>query len=126
MKRTTMLNLAVCDRNGGAVFELTSKNLVVRPPEADICTCTNHFCSKELGAGVQCDRLPKLDASRDTKQPLGLADVARKLDAVNQGEGTLQTMIFEPAVLKLHLAIGKCPSSALPLKEIELEGMLKK
>jgi len=126
MKRTTLLNLAVCDKDGGAVFELTPKSLVVRTPEADICTCTNHFCSQELGVGVQCTRLPKLDATRDATERLGLAEVARKLDAVNQGSGTLQTMIFEPAVLKLHLAIGKCPSSALPLQALDLGPLLKK
>jgi hypothetical protein len=126
MKRTTMLNLAVCDKNGGAIFEFTTKNVVVRPPEADVCTCTNHFCSKELGAGVHCDRLPKLDVARDEKGKMGLAEVAKKLNAVNQGGATLQTMVFEPATLKLHLAIGKCPTSALPLKEIDLAPLLKK
>jgi isopenicillin-N N-acyltransferase-like protein len=126
IKRTTMLNLAVCDKDGGAVFEITTKSVVVRKPEADVCTCTNHFVSKELNAGVACDRLPKLDAARDAKAKLGLAEVAKKLDAVNQGGGTLQTMVFEPAPLKLHLAIGKCPSSALPLKEIDLAPLFKK
>jgi hypothetical protein len=126
LKRTTTLNLAVCDKNGGAIFEITTKTVVVRKPEADICTCTNHFCSKELNAGVHCERLPKLDACREGKEKLGLDDVARKLDAVNQGAGTLQTMVFEPEALKLHLAIGKCPSSALPLKEIDLAALLKK
>jgi ClpP class serine protease len=30
-------------------------------------------------------------------------------------------MIFEPATLKLHLAVGSCPSSALPMKLLELK-----
>jgi hypothetical protein len=120
MKRTTMLNLAICDNKGGAIFEITTKSVVVRSPEDSVCTCTNHFCSKELGVGVRCERLPKLDASRSAKEKLKLSDVANYLDAVNQGDATLQTMVFEPAALKLHLAIGKCPSSALPLKELEL------
>ena len=51
--------------------------------------------------------------------------VELRLDAVNQGRLTLQTMIFEPAALKLHLAIGKCPASKLPLKELELGPLLK-
>jgi hypothetical protein len=57
---------------------------------------------------------------------LGLEDIAKKLHAVNQGGDTLQTMIFEPASLKLHLAFGKCPSSALPMKELDLAPLLKK
>jgi hypothetical protein len=126
MKRTTMLNLSVCDRDGGAIFEITTKNVVVRKPEGDICTCTNHFCSKDLSVDQHCNRLPKLDAVREATGKIGLAEVAKSLDAVNQGSATLQTMVFEPAVLKLHLAIGKCPSSALPLKEIDLAPLLKR
>jgi hypothetical protein len=124
MKRTTMLNLSVCDKNGGAVFEITTKNIVVRRADEAICCCTNHFCSHDLGTGVKCRRLPRLDRSRELKT-LGLEDVAAKLNAVHQGEATLQTMIFEPAALKLHLAIGKGPTSALPLKELDLGPLLK-
>ena len=35
-------------------------------------------------------------------------------------------MIFEPATLKLHLAFGKCPSSQLPMKDLDLGPLLKK
>jgi isopenicillin-N N-acyltransferase like protein len=50
-----------------------------------------------------------------------VADVAKKMDEVNLGRMTVQTMVFEPAALKLHLAIGSCPSSALPMKLLELK-----
>ncbi len=66
-----------------------------------------------------CNRYRKLIQSRKLDQ-LGIADVAQKLNEVNMGRMTVQTMIFEPATLKLHLAIGSCPSSALPLKPLEL------
>ncbi|HEY8752001.1 MAG TPA: hypothetical protein VIM11_28730 [Tepidisphaeraceae bacterium] len=42
------------------------------------------------------------------------------LHAVNQGELTLQTMIFDPANLRLHLAFGKMPSSGGELRTIDL------
>jgi hypothetical protein len=35
-------------------------------------------------------------------------------------------MIFEPATLKLHLAIGTPPTSALPLKTLELKPLLSR
>lgn len=125
MKRTTRINLAICDRKTGAVFEITPKNVVVRPPEDGICPCTNHFRSKELSTGAKCWRFPILEKSKQ-KKTLDVPDVAKLLDEVNQGDLTLQTMIFEPATLKLHLAIGKTPTSALPLKTLELAPLLRK
>lgn len=125
IKRTTMNNLAVCDRSGGAVFEITPTNVIVRPAANDLCACTNHFRTKKL-AGDQPPACRRYDALLAKPTPkLGLADVARRLDAANQGSNTLQTMIFEPATLTLHLAFGKTPSSSLPLRRLELAPLLQ-
>jgi hypothetical protein len=67
-----------------------------------------------------CDRYPKLLKARE-QATLSLADVAAKLNEVSAGPMTMQTMIFEPKTLTLHLAIASCPSSALPLKTLELK-----
>jgi hypothetical protein len=135
LKRTTMNNLAACDRRGGAVFELTSRSLVVRNPINDLCACTNHFRTPDLAAATasqlctvkHCRRYAALvdnvftPAGDTADQPkLGLKKVARRLHAANQGSLTLQTMIFEPAALRLHLAFGETPSSALPMHVLEL------
>jgi hypothetical protein len=125
MKRTTMVNLAVCDRKGGAVLEITPYHVQRRDGENGICACTNHFRTKGLCTSLECGRYEILEKSQEMKK-LGLEDIAKKLHAVNQGGDTLQTMIFEPASLKLHLAFGKCPSSALPMKELDLAPLLKK
>jgi len=124
MKRTTLLNLAVCDAKHGAVFELTPKHVEVRSADKGFCASTNHFRTKELCTRKDCWRYNLLEKSQDMKT-LGLDDIAKKLDEVNQGRLTLQTMIFEPAALKLHLAFGKIPSSKLPLKELDLKPLLK-
>jgi hypothetical protein len=52
--------------------------------------------------------------------------VAQKMDEVNLGPLTIQTMIFEPASLTLHLAIGSCPTTKLPLKTLELAALFGK
>jgi predicted choloylglycine hydrolase len=122
-ERTTILSLAVCDRQGGAVFEMTPKTVVVRHGSDGICACTNHFRSDELAVMPWCYRYRKLIQSRKSDR-LDIPDVAKKLHEVNLGRLTVQTMIFEPATLKLHLAIGSCPSSALPLKLLELKSLL--
>jgi hypothetical protein len=124
MKRTTLVNLAVCDTKGGAVLEITPKQVVLRPADRGLCACTNHFRSKGLCTSTDCDRYAKLEKCQEMPK-LDIGDIAKNLNAVNQGELTLQTMIFEPASLKLHLAFGKCPSSQLPLKTLDLKPLLK-
>jgi hypothetical protein len=123
--RTTMNNLAICDRNGGAVFEFTPKSLVVRRPEKGICPCTNHFRTEALATDTQCRRYDALAKAWDIDK-LDRAAVAKLLHSANQGEFTLQTMIFEPGERKLHLALGKCPTSALPTKELDLTPYFEK
>jgi hypothetical protein len=121
-QRTTIVSLALCDRSGSVVLEMTPKSVVARRPIDGILACTNHFRSDELAVWPMprlCNRYPKLIQCRDFDE-LDLADVAKKMDEVSMNRMTVQTMIFEPAALKLHLAIGSCPSSALPLKLLEL------
>lgn len=121
MERTTILSLAVCDRHDAAVFEMTPKSVMVRGKSDGILACTNHFRSNDLAPVFgYCPRYNKLIQARKLNQ-LGVPEVAKKLHEVNMGRLTTQTMIFEPATLKLHLAIGSCPASALPLKAVELK-----
>jgi isopenicillin-N N-acyltransferase like protein len=119
-KRTTYLNLAVCDAAGaGAVFELTPKSVGVRRADDGLCGCTNHFRTKGLATDVRCERYAALEQGRATPK-LGLADVQARLHAANQGTATMQTMVFDPAGRVLHLAIGDGPTSAKPLAALEL------
>jgi hypothetical protein len=131
MQRTTITNLAVADRNGVAVFEVSPGRVVVRRPQQGACACTNHFCSAELGAKVPInlfwtiDRYQILDKAVKQAGKLGVEDLHHNLDAVAAPTETLQTMVFEPAALRLHLAIGTCPSSAAELRLLELAPLLQ-
>ena len=118
-ERTTLLSLALCDRRHSVVLEMTPYSVVPRHGSDGICACTNHFRSPDLMVLPWCNRYRKLIQSRK-REKLDIADVAQKLNEVAMGRMTVQTMIFEPVSLKLHLAIGSCPSSALPLKPLEL------
>jgi isopenicillin-N N-acyltransferase like protein len=121
-RRTTKLNLAVCDRQSSAVFEFTPKTVAVRRAEDGLLACTNHFRTEDLIVLALCRRYGKLrDVEPGTK--LDLDAVAAKLHEVNQGRLTIQTMVFEPVELRLHLAVGSCPSSALPLRRLDLRPM---
>src|SRR5262249_3989686 len=50
MRRTTCINVAVADRDGVAVLEITPGKIVRRRAERGILAATNHFCSDELAA----------------------------------------------------------------------------
>ncbi len=123
-KRTTLLNLSVCDAKGNAaVFELTPRSVGVRRAEEGLCCCTNHFRTSGLATDTHCGRYDELAKSR-TLTKLGLAEVQQRLHAANQGDATLQTMIFEPATRTLHLAIGQGPTTARPLVRLDLAPLL--
>lgn len=123
LKRTTMQNIVVCDQQGGAVLEITTKVVIPRRGDGGICSCTNHFRTKELADAESpqvCRRFDQLEKSR-LENRLAVKDVIQQLDAVNQGRATAQSMVFEPAMLKLHLAIGEGPASSLPFRMIDLK-----
>jgi isopenicillin-N N-acyltransferase-like protein len=117
--RASMLNVAICDRQKGAVLEITPKSVVRRPATDGICACTNHFRTAELAESTTCWRYDLLDASRAQPKHT-VADVAQRMHAVNQGALTLQTMVFEPAALRLHVAFGEGPATRLPLRTLDL------
>ncbi|MBI1917158.1 MAG: hypothetical protein HYS12_20830 [Planctomycetes bacterium] len=124
VQRTTMGSLTVCDKKEGVVFEVTTKTVAVRRAEKGVCVCTNHFVTEGLANSRGCWRWPILEKARGLEK-VKLPDVAKKLDEVNQGQFTIQTMVFEPAALRLHLAFGKGPCTTQPLTKLELAKYLR-
>jgi predicted choloylglycine hydrolase len=132
MKRTSLNNLVVADKNGVAVFEISPDKVVKRMPTAGLGICTNHFCDVELKVGepenlaYTLDRFNTLEKLRKVEGKIGIEEIHKQLHAANLGSLTLQTMVFEPATLKLHLAYGESPASAGPLKTLELKELFGK
>jgi isopenicillin-N N-acyltransferase like protein len=131
LKRTTTLNLVMADRKGVAVLEVTPGHVVQRNAKEGVEACTNHYCTAPLkpaepmNVNESFERFETLEQLRPGKGRRTLEDVRKQLDAVNLGELTLQTMAFEPATLKLHLAIGAVPSSQQPFKTLDLGPLFK-
>ena len=104
----------------------------MRPSEKGVCTCTNHFCSEAVRpADSWTWSTPSTDWRRWTgcgpaRQKLGVEDLHKQLHAVNQGDQTLQTMVFDPENLRLYLAFGKTPASAGELHELDLAPLFEK
>jgi hypothetical protein len=132
IRRIGLNSLVVADRDEVAVFELTPDRVVVRRPANDVCVCTNHFCTRELRPLVTLNMFNTLShfatLRRHTRErgKFGVADLHAALHAVCDPEITLQTMVFEPRNLRLHLAIGALPASAGELKTVDLGPFLFK
>ena len=118
-KRFIMCNLALSDRKQSIVLEITPKTVARRNADEGVTLCTNHFRTSGLINDNSCWRYSKLTQARG-EEKLGIADVARYMHSVNVGKKTIQTMIFEPSALRIHLSFGPLPSSGQPLKPIDL------
>jgi hypothetical protein len=123
-ERASMLNIAICDRKRGAVLEVTPKTVIVRPSEQGICLCTNHFRSDELVTSTKCWRYEKLLQNLGQDR-FSVPDIAQRLHGVNQGELTLQSMVFEPATLDMHLVFGPGPATRFPMNKLSLGELFK-
>jgi hypothetical protein len=120
-ERTTTACMTICDKNGGAVFELTPKGIEVRTHENGVCCCTNHFRTDKLCVDNKCPRYEKLAPLQAKDGPkLGVKEVLAELDKVNQGKDTLQCMVFEPGVRVLHLAYGTGPATKITPTKLDL------
>ena len=58
-ERSTIISLAICDRAGAGVLEITPKNVVLRRGSDGICVNTNHFrsdalCLSESARATRC------------------------------------------------------------------------
>jgi predicted choloylglycine hydrolase len=131
LPRTTTINVVIADRDEVAVLEVSPTRVVRREADRGICVTTNHFCSAEQKAArpVNIDqtfeRFARLEQARTATTPMTPDDLRKHLDAVNLGSLTLQTMVFEPRALRLHLAFGEVPSSRLPLRVLDLQPLLR-
>jgi hypothetical protein len=121
---TTMGSLTICDEKSGMVIEVTPKSVGIRKAEKGLCFCTNHLRCEGLAVKEECWRWDELEKSRK-REKWALADLAKQMNVVNQGVCTMQTIVFEPAVRTLHISFGKPPSSAHPLKKVDIGPLLK-
>jgi isopenicillin-N N-acyltransferase like protein len=131
LPRTTIFNLAVADTKRVAVFEVTPRRVRELSAAEGTCVCTNHFRLEahrplwSFNVYKTFDRERILRQRERSCEAFDLADVHAGLHAANQGDHTLQTMVFEPQSLRLHVGLGELPSTAGPLRTLELADLLR-
>jgi len=126
LPRVAMTNLVVADRDGVAVFEVSPRRVEVRRAASGILPCTNHYVTPPLAPKEQVDvcvtleRYDSLSKALDGRSRLSPEDLRHDLERASLGDLTLQTMVFEPRTLKLHLAVGELPAAKGPFHTLEL------
>jgi hypothetical protein len=131
MERTVIINVVVADPNGVGVLEVSPKHVVLRGADKGVAVCTNHFCTDELRPEHPADpgwthaRSDKLAELRPGDKKYTPDNLRKQLNLVNLGDLTLQTMVFEPAARRLHLAYGKVPASQGELRCVDLAPLFK-
>ena len=125
IERASLLNISISDRTHAAVIEVTPKTVFVRSSENGVCLCTNEFLTPELGTRETSRRFDILEQSLD-EEKVSVQDLWQRLDLVNQGDATLQSMVFEPTPLRLHLAFGYGPATKLKLQTVDLKPLFAK
>jgi predicted choloylglycine hydrolase len=115
--RTCANSLVVAGQDGAAlVIEFTAAKVAVRRPDRGVLVATNMFRSKEhVPQPTQiCERFIRLERlAAASYGKLDLTELETILRAVGQQSPrltTLQSMVFEPAALRLHVAIGSVPA----------------
>lgn len=122
--RTTLLNIALCDTQRAAVAEITPRRVEVRYPEQGICACTNHFRTPSLRTLTFSWRYDRLIEAAQLPQ-IDVATVQKKLDEANLAFLTIQSMVFEPSALVIHLASERPPATKHPYHRVDLSSWLK-
>jgi hypothetical protein len=130
MPQTTAISLVLCDRRTSAVLELCPGAVVRRDPPTGVSVCTNHYVTPELRTwntpnnfGTD-ERFRILERMTTAGRQFGVTDLFAVLHAVNNGPLTLQSMVFEPARLRVHLRIGEGPATAHSPTELRLADWL--
>lgn len=130
LPRTGLSNLAVIDRQGAAVFEITPEKVVLRRGENGTCAAANHFCSEALRPWYvinfysTVDRFDSLTRLGELKRPLGPGELHAGLHEACHKTFTLQAMIFDSKALRLHLATGTVPATAGEMRVVDLAPLL--
>jgi hypothetical protein len=121
--RQTANNLMLMDATGDrAVVEITPQNITVRrADDGQALASTNHHRGDDAQTRGRCFRYDTLMSTSGTNfGRIGVPGLQAMLHAVQQGDDTIQSMIFEPANRVMYLSTG-AQSASKPLHRIELK-----
>jgi hypothetical protein len=123
--RTVANNVLLLDGKGEAAVLEVSRSLVTRRgPEGGLLWATNHFRARGALNGFTCWRYETLGRELGRRRGhLGVSQAAELLGMVNEGALTMQSMVFLPGSMKLHLAFGEPPATSGRYVELDARAL---
>jgi predicted choloylglycine hydrolase len=112
--KQTANNLMLMDAAGArALVEITPERITVRrADDRHALVSTNHHRGENFQTRGRCPRYDALMSASDTHfGKIGVEDLHKMLEAVQQGDDTIQTMIFEPGTRMMYLSLGSKSAS---------------
>jgi hypothetical protein len=130
-RHATLNIVLVADKDNARVAELTPDGVFVRDLGDSMGGCSNHFLHPATANPTQVNEFATLDRlatlqkfSKDSVSPVGVADVWNALGRVQQGELTVQSMVFEPGAGAIHVGFGSGPTTDRAPVRIDLAELL--
>ncbi len=129
-RHTTLSIVGLSDPHSIRIAELSPQGTYIREPSGGIDCFANHYAHPNIANPAQTnvfstlDRQTAMQLKADTNRA-GIAEVWAALHAANQGDLTLQSMIFEPAKMRIHAAFGHGPTTAISPTILDVEALLK-
>ncbi|MCK4300010.1 MAG: hypothetical protein KAX80_10785 [Planctomycetes bacterium] len=119
--RTMANNVVLLDGGGhAAVLEVTRSAVVRRELQGGVLCATNHFRGRGGGGVRPCRRYDILGRELARLHGrLGVTQAVELLGMVHQGPLTMQSMIFEPGAMRVHLALGLPPTTSGPYRTLD-------
>lgn len=116
--------LVVCDGEASAVCELTTKGVYVRHSEEGLLACTNHYRCQEVAGSLDCWRYQKLENLWSVREPISAQGVEAAMRSVSV-PNTIQSMVFEPQAMRLHLHLSHPYRADDPLYMLDVADLLQ-
>jgi isopenicillin-N N-acyltransferase like protein len=130
-RNTTLSIIGLADKDRVAVVELSPAGTFERESVNGIACMANHYQTSSLNNPAQVNTHRTLDREKALLDHANAhkADVKEAWAAISsteQGEMTVQSMVFEPGAKTIHLALGKGPTTQYTPTPLAIEQFFTK